>query len=83
MARYIDLSDKAKGAVQLRAARKVDWNAALADVRAQADAVKASGAGERKIARRLESLRVEYASLLRQREFARTGINSMHRGLAS
>lgn len=83
MTRYIDLSDNAKAAVQLRAARKVDWDAALAQVEAQADAVKASGAADRKIARRLQSLRIEYASLLRQREFARTGINLMHRGLAA
>lgn len=83
MARYIDLSDKAKAAVQLRDARKVDWDACLADLAKQAEAIKASGAGERKIARRLESLRIEYASVQRMRHFARTGINLAHVGLAA
>lgn len=83
MARYIDLSDKAKAAVSLRAARKVDWDGELAECAARAEEVKASGASERKIARRLESLRIEYASLLRSRHFANTGINVMHLGLAS
>lgn len=82
MARYIDLSDKAKAAVQLRAARQVDWGACLAELAAQAEDIKASGAGERKIARRLEGLRIEYASVLRSRHFAQTGINLAHKGLA-
>ncbi len=83
MARYIDLSDKAKGAVQLRAARKVDWDALLAEVAAEAAAVAASGASERKVARRLASLRIQYKSLLRSRHFAHTGINLSHVGLAA
>jgi hypothetical protein len=83
MARYIDLSDKAKAQVQLRDARKVDWDACLADLEAQAEAIKAAGASERKIARRLESLRIEYASVLRARHFAQTGINLAHVGLGA
>ena len=81
MARYIDLSDAAKGRVQLAAARKVDHAAALADIAERAAAVRASGAEDRKVARRLASLRIEYRSVLRYREFARTGVNSMHVGL--
>ena len=79
--RYIDMSDRAKGAVQLRAARKVDWDAELADCAARAEAVKATGGRPRRVAARLESLRIEYASLLRGRHFAETGINLAHAGL--
>ena len=82
MARYIDLSDRAKAAVQLRAARKVDHAAGLAQLVEAANAVRASGAEPRKIARRLETLRIEYRALLRDQDFAATGVNSMHQGLA-
>lgn len=75
MARYIDLSDAAAARVQLADARKVNWDAALAECAARAEAVKASDASERRKAHRLEVLRVEYRSLLRSRHFAKTGIN--------
>lgn len=79
--RYIDMSDRAKGQVQLRAARKVDWDAAISDCVARAEAVKAAGGRPRRVADRLESLRIEYASLVRARHFAKTGINLSHVGL--
>jgi hypothetical protein len=81
MARYIDLSDAAKGKVQRAQARHYDFVAAFADIQARADAVKASGADDRKIARRLASLRTEYRSIQRYQYFADTGINVMHVGL--
>ena len=79
--RYIDMSDRAKGAVQLCAARKVDWDAEIADCISRANAVKAAGGRPRRVAARLESLRIEYASLVRQRHFAETGNNLSHVGL--
>ena len=81
MARYIDLSDAAKARVQLAAARKVDWDAALADCAARAEAVKAAGGRPVLVKVRLESLRTEYRSLLREKRFAETGINWAHVGL--
>ena len=81
MARYIDLSDAAKARVQLAAARKVDWDAALADCVARAEAVKAAGDRPRRVEMRLEILRNEYRSLLRSKHFAKTGINIQHVGL--
>jgi hypothetical protein len=81
MPRYIDLSDEAKDRVQRAAAQKVDWDAALKDCRERAEAIKASGEPAHKIARRLESLRIEYRSLLRSKHFAHTGINILHVGL--
>jgi hypothetical protein len=81
MARYIDLSDKAKGVVQLRAARKVDWDLHLAECAARAEAVKAAGGRPNRVAMRLESLRTEYRSLVRARHFAQTGVNLSHSGL--
>lgn len=81
MARYIDLSDAAKGRVQWAAARKVDWDAALADCAARAEAVKAAGGRPIRVKVRLESLRTEYRSLLRSKHFAETGINIQHVGL--
>lgn len=78
MARYIDLSDKAKGKVQRRDAQRYDFAAAFADIQARADAVKASGADDRKVARRLDSLRTEYRSIQRYKHFAETGVNLSH-----
>ena len=76
--RWIGSSDAQKAAIQRREARKVDWDALLADCAARAESVKAECGRPRRIAARLESLRVEYRSLLRSRHFARTGVNSMH-----
>ena len=82
MARYIDLSDKAKAACQLREARKFDHAGTLAEITARAAAINASDASNRAKERRLKSLRIEYASALRYQHFAATGVNSAHVGLA-
>lgn len=79
--RWIGSSDVYKAAVQRREARKVDWDALLADCAARAEAVKIAGGRPRRVAARLESLRIEYRSLLRSRHFARTGVNISHVGL--
>lgn len=81
--RWIGSSDAAKAAIQRRNAQAVDWDTLLADCAARAEAVKAEGGRPRRVAARLESLRIEYRSLLRQRHFARTGVNVMHAGLSS
>jgi hypothetical protein len=81
MARYIDLSDKAKAAVQLSEARKFDHEGTLAEILARVELVKASGAPERKVERRLAALRVEYAAALRYKRFAETGVNELHLNL--
>ena len=83
MARYIDLSDKAKASVQLREARNFDHAGTLAEIMGRVAEVASSTATERTKDRRLASLRIEYASVLRYRRFAETGINEMHRGLAA
>jgi len=70
MARYIDLSDAAKGRVQRRALAKFDFDALLADIVTQAEAVKASNAKDSAKARRLQSLRIQYAATLSNRRFA-------------
>lgn len=79
--RWIGSSDAYKASVQRREARKVDWDALMDDCAARADAVKAAGGRPRMVAARLESLRVEYRSLLRSRHFACTGVNISHVGL--
>lgn len=76
MARYIDLSDAAKGKVQRRALAKVDWTAVMADIAKQAEAVKASDDKESRKARRLAQLRNDYSSALHNRYFVETGRNA-------
>ena len=76
--RWIGSSDAQKAAIQRREAQKVDWDALMADCVARADAVKEEGGRPRRVEARLESLRIEYRSLLRSRHFARTGINISH-----
>jgi hypothetical protein len=74
MTRYIDLSDAAKGRVQLSAARKTDWTAELARIAREAETVKRDPKlTERRRERRLEGLRGEYESTLRMQRFARLG----------
>jgi len=75
MARYIDLSDAAKGKVQRRALAKTDWTAVMAGIVQQAEAVKASDDKESRKERRLAQLRKEYASALNARHFVETGRN--------
>lgn len=80
--RWIGSSDAYKAAVTRRAVAKNDFDAMLADCAARAAAVKAEpNQRPRRVAARLESLRVEYRSILRQRDYARTGVNAMHAGL--
>lgn len=66
VARYIDLSDKAKAAVQLRACRKTDWRGYMADLEAQA-------ASETR-PRQLEALRRDWRHAQRQAVWAETGV---------
>jgi hypothetical protein len=81
--RWIGSSDAQKAAIQRREARKVDYDVLIADCIARANAVKAEGGRPRRVEARLESLRVEYRSLIRQRHYARTGVNTLHIGLDS
>jgi hypothetical protein len=79
--RWIGSSGAYKAAIWRREARKVDWDALMADCAARAEAVKAEGGRPRMVEARLARLRIEYKSLLRSRHFARTGVNLSHVGL--
>ena len=80
--RWIGSSDAYKAAITRREASKVNWDAMLADCVARAEAVKTQGGRPLRIKARLESLRVEYRSLLRSRHYVRTGVNVMHHASA-
>ena len=75
MPRYIDLSDKAKAAVQLRAVRQIDFAQCFANILAEAEKVKANqNLRETTRERFLEQLRRDWRNLQRKQEWARTGI---------
>lgn len=78
--RWIGSSDKAKAAVELREARKVDWDAEMLRVEKEAEKVRDVYLGKQ-ADRLVAQLRTEWLSLLRMKRFAETGINEMHAGL--
>lgn len=78
--RYIDMSDKAKASVQLREARKIDWDAEMLKIEKEAEKVRDVYLGKQ-ADRLVAQLRTEWLSLRRMKRFAETGTNEMHVGL--
>jgi hypothetical protein len=72
MARFIDLSDRAKGIVWRRHLAKVDWAAEMTRIEQEAAEIKAT-CDARTAERRLATLRQEWQSAKRSLNFVQTG----------
>jgi len=82
MARYIDLSDRAKAALNLHEARKTDWDAEMLKIEKEAEKVRDVYIGKQ-ADRMVATLRIEWLSMSRMKHFAATGENIAHRGITA
>lgn len=80
MARYIDLSDAAKGREQRRDAARTDWDAEMLRLEKEAEKIRDVYFGKQ-ADRLIASLRTEWLAAKRMKHFVETGENIMHRGL--